>query len=43
MTAPDNLYSIFEACFPADHARTFIATQGGRVLTYANLEGAAGR
>jgi len=43
MTAPDNLYSIFEACFPADHARTFIATPGGRVLTYANLGGAAGR
>jgi malonyl-CoA/methylmalonyl-CoA synthetase len=43
MTAPDNLYSIFEDCFPADHARTFIATPGGRVLTYANLGGAAGR
>ncbi len=43
MSAPDNLYSIFEACFPADHARAFIETPDGRVLTYANLEGAAGR
>ena len=43
MSAPDNLYSIFEACFPADHARPFIETAGGRVYSYADLEGEAGR
>jgi malonyl-CoA/methylmalonyl-CoA synthetase len=43
MSAPGNLYSIFEACFPGERGRAFLETPGGRVYSYAGLEAAVGR
>ena len=41
MTA--NVYELFRQRFPADHSRTFIDSDGGRICSYGDLEQTCGR
>ena len=38
-----NLYDLFAARFPADRTRPFIETDGGKILSYLDLEATSGR
>ena len=39
----ENLYAVFEACFPADRAAPFLHLDGGGMVTYADLEAGSAR